>query len=218
MRSSERSMMCLLSARYRFAGRLVFVVAAMAVRTLPSLADTQAFNTPRLFAGTNGTCYATSEPKHSYGDAGRTEVYSVRSDGDQLLVSFDWYSVQLYLKCVTRIPEGGSAISVVRRGRWPGGKKASHGNLGLAFYLNDRELASYSTLDLAGSPGNVRSSTAHHQVIAEILGYRWVAGQTYVFEVCTIDGSLIAFSPHTGERESSTDRDDARCKRWRHAN
>jgi hypothetical protein len=62
MRRSERLMMRLPSVRNRLAGGLIFLVAAIALGALPTVADTQSFNTPGLFAGADGKCYARSEP------------------------------------------------------------------------------------------------------------------------------------------------------------
>jgi len=74
--------------------------------------------------------------------------------------------------------------------------------LAVALYLDGRLLRSYSTLDIAGTPKNVRPSSNHYEVFEAVEGYAWDAGQE-LFRVHTVDGRVLSFSTETGRLVSS---------------
>jgi hypothetical protein len=55
-------------------------------------------------------------------------------------------------------------------------------------------------LEIAGEPDNVSQSVSHYTVVEEVLGFRWVRGNEYVFEVRTTDRRTLAFDAVSGER------------------
>ncbi|NJK42400.1 MAG: hypothetical protein HC937_01200, partial [Aquincola sp.] len=57
--------------------------------------------------------------------------------------------------------------------------------------VDGKTVREYSTLDIAGKPDNVSSSVSHYTVIEEVLGFRWVRGNEYVFELRTTDGRTL---------------------------
>ncbi len=91
-------------------------------------------------------------------------------------------------------------IAVVSMGPWARGHQASADALALAFHFDGKTVREYSTLDIAGRPDNVSASVSHYTVIEEVLGFRWVRGNEYVFEVRTTDGRMLAFDAVTGEQ------------------
>ena len=82
-------------------------------------------------------------------------------------------------------------------GPWASGQAADQGTLAIAFYLNGRLLKRYSTLDIAGSPDNVRRSVVHYRVFEKVLGYRWSTGRQR-FVVRTVDNRTLVFDPELG--------------------
>ncbi len=122
--------------------------------------DREAPNQTRVFASSSGNIFARSEPRDNHGTVGVTKIY--RAASDSLICEFPWYAPQLYLHQL------GSDVAIVRRGRWPQGRKANSGSLALEFYLNDKLLKRYSTLDIAVVPDNVSASVSHHRVFGLI--------------------------------------------------
>lgn len=175
-------------------------VLALLVGLFPAsvLADEEAGNLPHVQSDGWGRCYAKSVPSENYGETGTTRIYEVGATDDRLLVTYDWFSQQIYLQC-NMSSAGGSGVSVVQIGSWPRGHAASADQLALAFYFNDRLLKRYSTLDLAGRPDNVQASVSHYMIIERIDGYRWIDGDRYAFDLHTIDGRTLSFDPVTGE-------------------
>lgn len=140
-----------------------------------------------------GAVYAKCDPSELHGTKGKTRLYHATRDEDKLLFEFPWYSQNIYLQ--------GTAwgLSVVRFGPWPKGQKASADDLAVEFYLNDKLLKSYSTLDIAGSEEAVSRSVSHYSVFAKIGGYRWVQSNDYAFDVTTTDGRTLSFNVQTGQ-------------------
>ena len=162
-----------------------------------AFADDEAPNP--FYVTANGPMYAKSVPAEHYGTEGKTYVYVADTDTDnfqpevntdRLLYTFDWYSpFRLYL---------GFYGSMIRLGPWPRGSQASEDDLAIALYHEDKLLASYSTLDLAGSPDAVERSVSHYVIIREIRGYRWLPGNKGLFELETTNGELLSFDVATG--------------------
>ena len=182
-------------------------------------ADSPASNRTRVFASSSGFIFARSEPRDNSGTVGVTKIYRVRKTGETLIREFPWYTRQLYLHQL------GSDVAIVRRGLWPRGHKANSGSLALEFYLNDKLLKRYSTLDIAVVPENVSASVSHHRVLGLIHGFRVRdplpaeaqatdeadeieeprerrTHREVFFEVQTIDGRLLIFDLWKGEQVS----------------
>ena len=159
----------------------------------PAFADEEASNSVHVAAATNGRHYAKSIPAESYGSKGETRIYRVTKDQDELETTFNWFAGELFLQ------DTAWGTSVVRLGPWARGHEASKDDLAIAFYLNGKLLKQYSTLDLAGKPDNVHSSTSHYTVWGKILGYRWIDSNDYAFDVEALDGKIISFNITTGE-------------------
>jgi hypothetical protein len=159
-------------------------------------ADEEVANRLYIRAGQNGTCYAKAVPSAPGGVGGTTTIYSVEADGDKPLYSFSWYASALYIEC----PPGTtaeSAISLVRIGEWPRGRKASGDQLAIAFYVRNQLVKQYSTLDIAGSPENVAASKSHYRVIDHVLGYGLATPKD--FQVVTTDSRKLSFDPFSGD-------------------
>ena len=162
--------------------------------------DDEASNVPHVAASSYGRCYAKAVPDSLYGQAGRTRAYWVRARQDSLLASYDWFSQRIFLECNVASGDGPVALSVVRFGPWARGQEAKAQDLALAFYRGPRLLRRYSTLDIAGRPSNVSASVSHYTVIDSVIGYRWVDGNRYRFDVRRTDGQVLSFDPATGGR------------------
>lgn len=181
-------------------GVLLCLLLALLSAPFSALADDEASNWAHVQSAEYGRCYLKSVPAEHYGSKGQTFVYSVTAQADQLLVTYPWYSKQIWLNCAVSNGKSATGISVVRRGPWSRGHRASANDLALAFAFNGKEVKRYSTLDLAGKADNVSASVSHYTVIEKVLGYRWVKSNEYVFEILLIDGRKQAFDPTTGER------------------
>jgi hypothetical protein len=160
--------------------------------------DDEASNVPHVVASSYGRCYAKAVPDSLYGQAGRTRAYWVRGGADSLLASYDWFSQRIFLECNVATGDGPVALSVVRFGPWARGQEANTRDLALAFYRGPRLLRRYSTLDIAGRATNVSASVSHYIVIDSVMGYRWVGGNRYRFDVRTTDARVLSFDPATG--------------------
>ncbi|MCH8823030.1 MAG: hypothetical protein IH984_05925 [Planctomycetes bacterium] len=195
--------------------RTIIMCIVLSLCTAAS-ADREGLNRTRVFASSSGYIYARSEPRDNHGTVGVTKIYRVAA-GDQLICEFPWYTRQLYLYQL------GSDVAIVRKGLWPRGRKANPDSLSLEFYLNDKLLKRYSTLDIAVGPDNVFASVSHHRVISRIHGFRRRvplppesqapddADKTkeprerrtprdVFFEVQTTDGRLLIFDLWAGEQ------------------
>ena len=196
--------------------RIVTMCIVLSLCTAAS-ADREGSNRTRVFASSSGILFARSEPKDNRGTVGVTKIYRVGKTGDRLICEFPWYASQLYLYQL------GSDVAIVRRGRWPQGRKANSDSLALEFYLNDKLLKRYSTLDIAVVPENVSASMSHHRVLGLIHGFRVRdplpaesqapddadepkeprvrrTHREVFFEVQTIDGRLLIFDLWKGEQ------------------
>ena len=164
-------------------------------------ADDEASNVPHVAASSYGRCYAKAVPDSLYGQAGHTRVYWVLAGQDSVLASYAWFSQRIFLECNVAAGDGPVALSVVRFGPWARGHEASAKDLALAFYRGSRLLRRYSTLQIAGRASNVSASESHYTVIDSVMGYRWIDGNRFRFDVRTTDGRVLSFDPATGGRQ-----------------
>jgi hypothetical protein len=156
-------------------------------------ADIEARNETRIRADKEGVYYAKSIPSDRYGTNGKTQIFLKTQTNDVLQFTFDWYSSNLYLQKTS------SGVSIVRFGPRPRGHTPSSKDLAIAFYMNNRLLKSYSTIDIAGNETNVIKSVSHYRVYNEIGGYRLIESNHYAFDVERIDGKKLSFDVSTGE-------------------
>lgn len=167
-------------------------------------ADSQSGNWPFVVAATtdgtttHGGYYAKCVPTEMFGTNGVTRVYRVEKEQDVLVHTYDWYSANVYVSGADR------KVSIVRFGPWSPGQRASHNDLALALYYDGQILKSYSTLDIAGQPENVRLSVSHYGWYKRRLGYGHYAlppsaKTIYAFGIETLDGRNLCFNVTTGE-------------------
>ena len=142
----------------------------------------------------------TDCPAEQYGNVGTTQTFRLTAGEDELVHTFDWYSWSIHLVCNASDSKRPTGVAVVSTGPWARGHTASDDVLAIAFHFNGKTVRKYSTLDVAGKPDNVSQSVSHYTVIEEVLGFRWILANEYVFEVRTVDGRLLAFDPITGDR------------------
>ena len=160
---------------------------------LPAWADEEATNYPYVKSGLYGKVYAKSVPDEVLGTKGNTKVLRVGETEDTLVVTYPWFTQELYLL------DTYSGISVVRRGPWPSGNQAKDSDLALEFWLDGKKLQSFSTLDIAKDPDNVSVTISHYTVIRDVLGYKWIDPSGWTFEVQTHDGRVLRFDVETGK-------------------
>ena len=167
---------------------------------LPLLADEEASNRAIVAASECGACYAKSIPADSYGNAGKTRIYRVTDGDDELTDEYEWFSRRIYLVCNASDSTRPTGVAVVSMGPWARGHEAISDVLAMAFHFDGKTVYEYSTLNIAGEPENVSASVSHYTVIEEVLGFRWVRGNEYVFAVRTTDGRTLQFDAVTGGR------------------
>jgi hypothetical protein len=174
----------------------LWLVTAVVLMMDPSqcMADRESQNKPFVVVSEHGECYGKSTPDEPYGEKGTTRIFRVENGPDSLLQTYSWFAREFYIDCGLG---AGSGVSVVQLGPWARGQAADQGTLAIAFYLNGHLLKRYSTLDIAGSPDNVRRSVAHYQVFEKVLGYRWGTGRQR-FVVRTVDNRTLVFDPELG--------------------
>lgn len=135
-----------------------------------------------------GARYAKSVPAESYGNGGKTRIYRVTEGDDELVHEYGWFSRRIYLVCNASDSTRPVGVAAVSMGPWARGHEASADVMALAFHFDGKTTREYSTLQIAGEPDNVSSSVSHYTVIDEVLGFRWVRGNEYVFELRTTNG------------------------------
>lgn len=174
------------------------VLLLAALLSAPLRADEEAANTAHVAASEYGRCYAKSVPAESYGNRGKTQVFRVTEDEDELVESYDWFSQSIYLVCNASDSTGPTGIALVSLGPWPRGEAANADTLALGFHYKGRTVREYSTLDIAGRAENVSRSVSHYTVIGEVAGFQRTRGNEYVFEIRTTDGRTLRFNAATG--------------------
>ena len=177
--------------------KLIIVISLIRLGNF-AYADDEASNVPFVKSSEYGRIYAKSVPNDYYGSEGKTFIYSVEKEEDQLLYAFDWYAGQIYLL--------GSVGSVIRLGPWARGHEPKVQDLAIGFYLDGKKLKEYSTLDIVmagyNEPINVRTSISHYTVFEEIMGYRWVRNNIWAFDVKTHEDKILSFDVSTGKLRS----------------
>lgn len=154
-------------------------------------ADEEAANRPVVRSSEYGAIYAKSVPDESYGQKGKTIVFSVGRASDTVICEYDWYANNIYI--------GGSGdATVVRFGPWHRGHNPQDDHLAIGIYRNGKVLREYSTAEIQKMGSGVSESVSHYQVFADRLGFRWVKGNDYVYVVKGADGKVFTFDLNTG--------------------
>ncbi|MBN2363843.1 hypothetical protein JXL83_06905 [candidate division WOR-3 bacterium] len=155
-------------------------------------ADEEANNRPVVRASQYGMTYAKSIPDAAYGDLGKTLIYSVGWENDELICEYNWYANEIYLG-------GPGETTIVRFGPWQRGREPSSNHLALGIYRDGRTLREYSTLEMTKLGCGISTSVSHYEIFGERLGFRWMSGDDYVFEVKGVSGKLFTFDVSTGD-------------------
>ncbi len=192
--------------------RKFFILAAVAVAGLGSIvfADEEAPSLPYVKSSEYGQFYAKSVPAEEYDwenrTKGKTFVYSVGAKEDTLLYTCDWFAQELFL-----LDHSGS---LVRLGPWARGHEPKKEDLAIGFYLNGETLKEYSALDIVNTAyddkASIGMSVSHYRVFQDMIGYRWLGGNKWAFDVKTYEGKILSFDSLTGEiRSQEEERVDA---------
>jgi len=180
---------------------LAAAIVALIGLAAPAYADQEAGNRTHVTTDPWGRCYARSAPQDDYGSAGRTDVYAVGTidQADRLAATYDIFSNQIYLSCLTMGLDGSPGIAMAVLGPWPRGREPDDQTLAIVFFFAGEELARYSTRDIADDrPDGVSCSVSHYQVIGEIDGYQRDGEDRDVFVLTTVDGHRLTFEAATG--------------------
>jgi len=154
-------------------------------------ADDEAANRPVVRASEHGAIYAKSVPAETYGQKGKTKVFAVGRESDALICQYDWFADQIYL--------GGTGdATLIRFGPWQRGRQPQEGHLALGIYRNGKVVREYSTAEIEKLGSGVSSSVSHYQVFAQPMGFRWLKGNSYVFEVKGAKGKVFTFDLDSG--------------------
>ncbi|MCX7046132.1 MAG: hypothetical protein NTX50_11685 [Candidatus Sumerlaeota bacterium] len=156
-----------------------------------AIADDEASNRPVVRSFTYGSVYAKSIPDENYGQKGKTTLYSVGRASDTLICSYDWFANEIYIG-------GAGESTVVRFGPWQRGDKPQDDHLAIGIYRDGKTIKEYSTKQIEALGAGVSESVSHYQVFGKRLGFRWLNGNDYVFEVEGSSGKVFTFDTNTG--------------------
>ncbi|MEM7121709.1 MAG: hypothetical protein AAF563_10560 [Pseudomonadota bacterium] len=182
------------------AGALAMVVSAWAAPD--AIADEEAANYTHVVASPWGRCYVRSVPASGYGSEGTTEVFVVgdMDQPDRKVATYDFFSLSFYLSCNVMGDDGVPDVAMVGLGPWARGHAPNDETVALALFYGGKEVARYSTLDIAGdNPDAVDCSVSHYQVLGPIYGYVRDGDERTVFQLTTLDGRTLSFDAVTGE-------------------
>ncbi len=172
----------------------------------PAMADEESAPAPVVISGKYGSCYARSTPRPPEpGDAnsdtrsaGITEVYRVGGDGDEKLARYDWYARRIIVACY----EVDGGVALARIGPWPRGHIPSEGHLAIGFYLDGKEVETYSTEEIYDLTEEYIQTISHYMVFGfqSDPKFRWDhVGNRHVFEINDAKNRPITFDPVTGD-------------------
>jgi len=149
---------------------------------------------PIVLSSPDGTCYAKSIPTDVLGNTGVTKTYDV-AETDKLRDTYDWYHFDVYPWCWIYRHGNHREIGIVRVGKWATGKAPTLDDVAIAFYIGGELVKSYSVAELAGPLPRIRREMMEHGIFREVVGFKDFAQHPTPFEVTTIDGRRLAFSP-----------------------
>jgi hypothetical protein len=184
----------------------VALLFAAVTGTLPAPARGDTEGTAQVYvksSETDGTAYrgdryARCIPGDGRGTTGRTLIYKVKADADELEDAYDWYEWDVHLAGTNK---GTILVRVATGFR---GHEATKDDLALGIYLRGRKLKEFSSLDLAGSADNVSRSVSHYAWCRRVVGFCWLTAPNakalkFGFALETLDKRLLCFDTTTGE-------------------
>jgi len=130
-------------------------------------------------------------PAEGYGQKGKTQVFSVGKDADTVICAYDWYANEIYIG-------GAGDRTLIRFGPWHRGRKPQKPHFALAIYRNGKRVREYTTLELERLGCGVSESVSHYTIFRRRLGFRWLKGNEYVYEVEGVSGKTLTFDLGTG--------------------
>lgn len=154
-------------------------------------ADDEAANRPVVRSSQYGALYAKSVPAESYGEKGKTMIFAVGRESDKLICEYDWFADEIHLG-------GAGDETLIRFGPWPRGSKPQESHLAIGIYRKGKLVKQYSTVEIEKRGGGVSESVSHYQVFGERMGFRWLTGSTFVYEVKGVSGKVFTFDLETG--------------------
>jgi hypothetical protein len=154
-------------------------------------ADDEAGNQPVVRSSEYGRAYAKSVPAESYGQKGKTQVFRVGKDADTVTCAYDWYANEIYMG-------GAGDQTLIRFGPWHRGDKPQKTHLALGIYLGGKRVREYTTLELEKLGCGVSMSISHYTIFRRRLGFHWLKGNEYVYEVEGVSGKIFTFDLDTG--------------------
>ena len=171
---------------------IVLVAACLVSITLCAVvvADEEAANRPVVRSSEHGDVYAKSVPDVGYGQKGKTRVFGVTKDRDTLVCEYDWYANEFYI--------GGVGGTLVRVGPWHRGHEPQDSHLAVGIYRNGKSLREYTTLEMHRLGSGVSKSKSHYTIFKRRLGFRWLKGSAYAYEIEGVSGKVFSFDMDTG--------------------
>ena len=172
--------------------RNIFLFSFCVVLCVFVFADDEVSNQPVVRSSEDGAVYANSIPEESYGHKGKTQIFGVGKDRDTLICEYKWYAGEIYV--------GGSGDhTVVRLGPWQRGRKPEESHLALGLYREGKTLREYSALEMQKLGSGVSTSISHYTLFKRRLGFRWLQGNSYLYEVEGVSGKIFSFDLDTGQ-------------------
>ncbi len=170
--------------------KFIYLIVFLLINTRVS-ADDEVSNRPVVRSSEYGTMYAKSVPQEYYGQIGKTRVYLVGKESDVFVCEYGWYAGEIYMG-----GEGGNTL--VRFGPWSRGRQPQKDHLAIGFYRDGKVLREYSTLEMKSLGSGLSNSVSHYTVLNKRIGFRWVQGNSYVYEVEGESGKKFSFDLKTG--------------------
>lgn len=109
----------------------------------PALAWKPVANRAYVTAGPDGVLYARSTPQEASGDVGVTEVFQVKTEGDEKLDRYEWYNADGLVLAWSPIA---GKVGVMRLKQNTG--KEPNDQIEFSFYIGGKHLRSYTTAEL----------------------------------------------------------------------
>lgn len=159
-----------------------------------AMADEEMPAEPVVRSSEYGQTYVRSVPDEPDGQKGKTRVFSVGRDSDELLCEYDWYAAEIYIG-------GPGGETLVRFGPWHRGHQPQEDHLAIGIYRGSKTIREYSTLDMQKLGSGYSPSVSHYVVFQRRIGFRWTGGNSYVYEVEGVSGKVFAFDIDTGAVE-----------------
>lgn len=171
--------------------KCVLIAALVIASSTATLADDEAANRPVVRSSEYGSVYAKSVPGESYGQRGKTRVFGVHADRDTLICEYDWYANEIYIG-------GAGETTLIRFGPWQRGHEPQEDHLALGLYRNGKAVREYSTAEMERLGTGVSASVSHYTIFERRLGFRWLKGNSYVYEIEGVSGKVFTFDLETG--------------------